>query len=61
MYMTIIFKDLLIKTAWQINVKFNVELQWEDGRNVYINGSGHKTKMDAMPIYGKTIKMPEVL
>ena len=28
----------------------------EEGMKVYINGSGHMTKMAAMPIYRKTLK-----
>ena len=36
------------------------------GKKVYINGLGHMTKMDTMPIYGKNLKKssspePEVL
>ena len=29
---------------------------WEGGMKVYINGTGHMTKMATMPIYGKTLK-----
>ena len=29
---------------------------WEGGKKFYINGSGHMTKMIAMPIYGKNFK-----
>ena len=29
---------------------------WAVGKIVYINGTGHMTKMVAMPIYGKTFK-----
>ena len=39
------------ETARPINVKFYVEPPWEGGKKVYINGSGHMTKMAAMPIY----------
>ena len=28
----------------------------EVGKKLYINGTGHMTKMAAMPIYGKTFK-----
>ena len=38
------------ETAWPIKAKFNVELPWEGGTKVYINGPGHMTKM---AIYGK--------
>ena len=41
------------ETAWPIKAKFYVEPPWEGGTKVYINGPGHKTKMAAMPIYGK--------
>ena len=41
------------ETAWPNKVKFYVEPPWEGITKVYINGSGHKTKMAAMPIYGK--------
>ena len=44
------------ETAWPIKAKFYVEPSWEGGRKVYINGSGHMTKMAAMPIYGKNLK-----
>ena len=41
------------ETAWPIKAKFYVEPPLEGGTKVYINGPGHKTKMAAMPIYGK--------
>ena len=44
------------ETAWPIKAKFYVELPWEGGTKVCINGLGHMTKMAAMPIYGKTLK-----
>ena len=44
------------ETAWPIKAKFYVEPPWEGGTKVYINGSGHMTKMAAMPIYGKNTK-----
>ena len=54
------------ETAWPIKAKFYVEPPWEGGTKVYINGPGHRTKMVAMPIYGKNLKKssspePEVL
>ena len=55
MYMTPIFKDLFPKTAWPIKAKLYVEPPWEGGKKVYINYSGHITKMAAMPIYGKNL------
>ena len=33
-----------------------MEPPWEGGKKFYINGSGHMTKMIAMPIYGKNFK-----
>ena len=50
-----IFKHLLLYTAWPIKAKIYVEPSWEGGMKVYINGSGHMTKMAAVPIYSKNI------
>ena len=33
-----------------------MEPPWDGGTKVYSNGSGHMTKLAAMPIYGKTLK-----
>ena len=44
------------ETVWPINAKFHEEPPWELGKKVYINGTGHMTKMAAMFIYGKTFK-----
>ena len=33
-----------------------MEPPWEGGKKFYINGSGHMTKMIALPIYGKNFK-----
>ena len=41
---------------WEKRLKSHVEPPWEDGKKFYINGSGHMTKMIAMPIYGKNLK-----
>ena len=43
------------ETAWPIKAKLYVEPPWEGGTKVYINGSGHMTKMASMPIYGKNL------
>ena len=56
MYMTTIFKDLFSINAWPIKAKFYVEPPWEGGKKVYINDTGHMTKMAATPIYGKNIQ-----
>ena len=41
----------LSESAWPIKAKFYVELPWEGGTRVYINGLGRLTKMAAMPIH----------
>ena len=43
----------LSEIAWPIKDKFYVEPLWEVGKKVYINGTGHMTKMATMLIYGK--------
>ena len=43
------------ETALPIKAKFYVEPPWEGGTKVYINGTGHMTKMAAKPIYGKSL------
>ena len=43
------------ETAWPIKAKLYVELPWDGGTKVYINGLGHMTKMASMPIYGKNL------
>ena len=49
-------KIFFTETAWSIKAKFYVEPPWEGGTKVCINGTGHMTKMAAMPIYGKNLK-----
>ena len=44
------------ETAWPIKAKFRVEPSWKVGKKVYINGTGHITKMAAMLIHGKTLQ-----
>ena len=51
MYMTTIFKIFFSKTVWPIKAKFYVEPPCEGEMKVYINDTGHMTKMAAMPIY----------
>ena len=34
-----------------------MELLWDEGTKVRLNGPGHMTKMAAMPIYGKHLKI----
>ena len=54
MYMTIIAN--ISENAWPIKAKFRVEPPWEVGKKVYINGTGHMTKMVSMLIYGKNLQ-----
>ena len=56
MYMTIIFNIFFSKTAWSIKAKFRVGPPWEVGKEVFINGTGHMTKMAAMLNYGKNLQ-----
>ena len=44
------------ETTGPIEAKFHVAPPWDGGMKVYSNGSGHLTKMAAMPIYGKNLK-----
>ena len=41
-----------------VKAKFHVEPPWDRGTKVCSTGSGHMTKMVAMPIYGKNLKNP---
>ena len=56
MYMTIFSNIFFSETAWPIKAKFHVEPPWDVGKKVYINGSGHMTKMAAMLIMLKAFK-----
>ena len=44
------------ETTGPIEAKFHMEPPWDRGTKVCSNGSGHMTKMAAMPIYGKNLK-----
>ena len=55
MYITIISKHFFSVTNWPINAKFHVNPPREVGKKVYVKGTGHMTKMAAMPIYGKNL------
>ena len=55
MYITIIFKHSFFETARSINAKFHVGPSWDVGRKLNINGTGHMTKVAALPIYGKNL------
>ena len=50
-----------LETARPIEAKFHVELPRERGMKVCSNGPGLITKMAAMPIYGKNIKISSSL
>ena len=53
MYITIIFKLLLLnRLANQSQILYEASIIGR-GINVYINNSGHMTKMATMPMYGK--------
>ena len=47
--------NIFSKTACRIKAKFYVEPLWKVGKKVYVNGTGHMTKMAAMPIYGNKL------
>ena len=46
-----------LETAWPIEAKFYVAPPWDKGLKVWSNGLGHMTKVAAMPIYGKKLKI----
>ena len=52
------FSDIFFsEITWSIKAKFRVELPWEGGTKVYINGQGHMTKMAApYPYMVKTFR-----
>ena len=60
MYMTIISNIFFSETSLPIKAKFRVEPPWEVGKKVYINGTGHTTKMAAMLIYGKNLQKSSI-
>ena len=45
------------ETTGPIKVKFHVKPQWDGGTKVCSTGTGHITKMAAMPIYGKNLNL----
>ena len=49
------FSKIFSETPWPIKAKFFMKHLWEGGTNVYINNSGHMTKMATMSIYGKNL------
>ena len=46
-----------LETAWPIEDKFYVEPPWDGRRKVCSTGPSHMTKMAAMPIYDKNLKI----
>ena len=51
-----IFSIILSKTSWTIKAEFCVEPAWGVGKKVYINGTGHMTRIAAMLIYAKNLQ-----
>ena len=49
------FSKIFPETTLPINAKFHVEPPWEVGKKVYLNGTGHMTKMATMLVYGKNL------
>ena len=47
------FSNISSKTTGPIELKFHMVTPKDTGTEVCSNGSGHMTKMAAMPIYGK--------
>ena len=45
------------ETTGLFEAKFHMEPPWDGGTKVCSNGVGHMTKMTAMPIYGKNLKI----
>ena len=49
--------NFLSEKAWPIKAKFYVEPFCEAGASTYKYGLCHMTKMAAIPVYGKTLKV----
>ena len=50
------FSKISSETTGPIEAKFHMKPPWDERTKVCSNGSGHMTKMAAMPIYGKNLK-----
>ena len=50
-------RDFSSETTGSILIKFHMQPLGKGGRKVYIFGQGHITKMAAMPMYDKTLKI----
>ena len=51
------FSNISSETTGPIEAKFHVEPPYDRGTKVCSNSPGHMTKMAAMPIYGKNLKI----
>ena len=49
-------KDFFSKTTGTFLIKFHIHPPGRRGMKVWLNDSGHMTKMAAMPKYGKNLK-----
>ena len=56
MYVSTFSNIISSETTGPIKAKFHMELPWDGGMKVYLNGPGHMTKMAVMPIYSKNLK-----
>ena len=45
------------ETTGPIEAKFHMKSPWDRGMKICSNGPSHMTKMAAMPIYGKNLKV----
>ena len=50
------FSNISSETTGPIKMKFHVDPPWDGGTKVCSTGTGHMTKMTAMPKYGKNRK-----
>ena len=55
-YQVRVYRTIGPLVPWPIKAKLRVEPPWEVGKKVYINGTGHMTKMATMLIYGKNLQ-----
>ena len=55
MYVTIISSHLLSCNRLANQSQISCGTSWEGGKKVYINGSGHMTRMADMPIYRENL------
>ena len=48
--------DFFPETNKPVSIRFQMQSSGKQGKNVYIFGAGHMTKMTAMPIYERNFK-----